>query len=204
MKYLLSFKYFILQESKNIRNLKILRLKKVIDDGIIKIVNLPTETISDPLPQQSKKRSIKSPDVLSVAMKSARIEEGSQSSSDTIDISLSDSVQMAESSTSKSLAVNNEFIIIDDDDDVTQNDMHESLRITRVWSEYNNKDKKPNVSSNDDIVIDDENDVNLSRNEELNEDPTKQICLKDRSNKAKRSVFPIIELDNLFFCKECS
>jgi len=132
-------------------------------------------------------------------MKSAHIEEGSQP----LLITLPDSVQMAESSTSKSLAINNEFIIIDDDD-VNQNDIHKSLKINRIWSESTNEEKKPELSSNDDImVIDSENDVNLSEKEELSKGLTKQICLKDRSNKIKRSVFPIIELGSLFVCEEC-
>jgi len=110
---------------------------------------------------------------------------------------------MAKSSTSMSLAIDNEFIMIDD---VNQNDMQETLQINRIWSESNNKEK---VSSNDDIiVIDDEDDVDLSEKEELNEGPTKQICLEieeslNGSNKAKRLAFPIIELDKLFVCKEC-
>lgn len=191
-------------ESKNIRNLKILKLTKVIDNGMVEIVNLPTEAISVPevLPQRSKKRSIECPDVLSAAMKSARIDEGSQAS-DTIVITVPDSAQMAESSTSMSLPIDNEFIMIDD---VNQNDMQETLQINRIWSESNNKEK---VSSNDDIiVIDDEDDVDLSEKEELNEGPTKQICLEieeslNGSNKAKRLAFPIIELDKLFVCKEC-
>jgi len=64
------------------------------------------------------------------------------------------------------------------------------------------------MSSNDDVIIDDEDYVVLSEKLELNENPKKQICLEiDESingpNKVKRSVFPIIELDKLFVCKEC-
>jgi len=170
-------------------------------------VNLPAETISVPevLTQRSKKRSIECPDVLSAAMKSAHIDERSQSS-DTIVITVPDSAQMAESSTSTSLAIDNEFIMIDD---VNQNDMQGTLKINRVWSDSKNKKKEPNVSSNDDIiVIDDEDDVDLSEKEEFNEGPTKRICLEieesiNGSNKAKRLAFPIIELDKLFVCKEC-
>jgi len=182
-------------------------LTKVIDNGIVEIVNLPAEIISVPevLPQQSKKRSIECPDVLSVAMKSARIDEGSQPS-DTIVITVPDSAQMAESSTSMSLAIDNEFIMIDD---VKQNDMQETLKINRIWSESKNKKKDPNLSSNDDIiVIDDEDDVDLSDKEIFNEGPTKRICLDSKesingSSKVKRLAFPIIELDKLFVCKEC-
>ncbi|KAL4143321.1 hypothetical protein QTP88_005667 [Uroleucon formosanum] len=194
-------------ETKNIRNLKILRLTKVIDNGMVEIVNLPADINSVPeiLPQRSKKRSIECPDVLSVAMKSARINEESQPS-DTIVITVPDSAQMAESSTSMSLAIDNEFIMIDD---VDQNDMQETLKINRIWSESNNKEKEPKVSSNDDIiVIDDEDDVDLSDKEELNESPTKRICLEieesiNGSNKTKRLACPTIELDKLFVCKEC-
>jgi len=174
---------------------------------MVEIVNLPLEAISVPevLPQRSKKRSIECPDVLSVAMKSARIDEGSQAS-DTIVITVPDGAQMAESSTSMSLAIDNEFIMIDD---VNQNDMQETLKINHIWSESNNKEKEPKVSSNDDIiVIDDEDDVDLSEKEELNEGPTKRICLEveesiNGSNKAKRLAFPMIELDKLFVCNEC-
>jgi len=181
-------------------------LTKVIDNGMVEIVNLPAEKISVPevLPQRSKKRSIECPDVLSVAMKSARIDEGSKPS-DTIVITVPDSAQMAESSSSMSLAIDNEFIMLDD---VNQNDMQETLKISRIWSESKNKKKEPNVSSNDDIiVIDDEDDDNLS-DKEFNEDPTKRICLEsdesiNGSNKAKRLTLPIIELDKLFVCKEC-
>jgi len=174
---------------------------------MVEIVNLPADIISVPeiLPQRSKKRSIECPDVLSVAMKSARINEESQPS-DTIVITVPDSAQMAESSTSMSLAIDNEFIMIDD---VDQNDMQETLKINRIWSEFNNKEKEPKMSSNDDIiVIDDEDDVDLSKKEELNESPTKRICLEieesiNGSNKTKRLAFPFIELDKLFVCKEC-
>jgi len=175
-----------------------------IDNGI---VNLPVEAISVPevLPQRPEKRSIECPDVLSVAMKSALIDKESQAS-DTIVITIPNSAQMAKISTSMSLAIDNEFIMIDD---MNQNDMQQTLKINSIWSESNNKEKEPKVSSNDDIiVIDDEDDVDLSEKEELNEGPTKQICLVtkesiNRSNKAKRLAFPIIELDKLFVCKEC-
>ncbi|XP_026811622.1 uncharacterized protein LOC113552843 isoform X4 [Rhopalosiphum maidis] len=191
-------------DSKNIKNLKILRLKKVIENGIIEIVNLPADTVSLPevLPQKSKKRSIECPDVLSVAMKSARIDEESQPS-DTIVITVPDRAQMTESSTS--LSIDNEFIMIDD---VKQNDMQESLKIDCIWSESKKKEKDPKVSSNDDIiVIDDEDEVDLSEKEGL-EDSSKQICLEreestNGSIKTKRLAFPIIELDKLFVCKEC-
>ncbi|CAI6364719.1 unnamed protein product [Macrosiphum euphorbiae] len=193
-------------ESKNIRNLKILKLTKVIDNGMVEIVNLPLEAISVPevLTQRSKKRSIECPDVLSVAMKSARIDEGSQAS-DTIVITVPDGAQMAESSTSMSLAIDNEFIMIDD---VNQNDMQETLKINHIWSESNNKEKEPKVSSNDDIIVIDDEDDDLSEKEELNEGPTKRICLEveesiNGSNKAKRLAFPMIELDKLFVCNEC-
>lgn len=179
-------------------------MKKVIENGIIEIVNLPADTVSLPevLPQKSKKRSIKCPDVLSVAMKSARIDEESQPS-DTIVITVPDRAQMTESSTS--LSIDNEFIMIDD---VKQNDMQESLKIDCIWSESKNKEKDPKVSSNNDIiVIDDEDEVDLSEKGGL-EDSTKQICLEreestNGSIKTKRLAFPIIELDKLFVCKEC-
>jgi len=182
-------------------------LEKTIENGMVEIVNLPAETSSLPevLPQKSKKRSIECPDVLSVAMKSARIDEGSQSS-DTIVITVPDSAQMAESSTSLSLAIDNEFIMLDD---VNQNDMHETFKINHIWSESKTKEKEPKISLNDDIiVIDDEDDVDLSDKEGLNEVPTKRICLEREestnvSNKSKRLAFPIIELDKLFVCKEC-
>eukprot|EP00102_Acyrthosiphon_pisum_P022313 XP_016659523.1 PREDICTED: uncharacterized protein LOC100573806 [Acyrthosiphon pisum] len=194
-------------ESKNIRNLKILKLTKVIDNGVVEIVKLPREAISVPevLPQRSKKRSIECPDILSVPMKSARIDKGSQAS-DTIVITVPNSTQTAEKCTSMSLAIDNEFVMIDD---VNQNDMQQTLNTNRIWSE-SNKENEPKVSSNDDIiVIDDEDDVDLSEKEELNEGPTKRICLAieesiNGSNTAKRLAFPIVELNKLFVCKECA
>ncbi|CAH1712108.1 unnamed protein product [Aphis gossypii] len=190
-------------DSKNIKNLKILRLNKVIENGMIEIINLPADIFSLPevLPLKSKKRPIECPDALSVAMKSARI-EGSQLS-DTIVITVPDSAQMGESSTPLSLNIDNEFIMIDD---VNQNDMQESLKINRIWSESKNKEKEPKVSSTDDIiVIEDEDD--LLEKEEL-ESSTKRTCLEQEESingsiKVKRVAFPIIELDKLFFCKEC-
>jgi len=170
-------------------------LTKVIDDGMIEIVNVPTEAISVPevLPQRSKKRSIECPDVLSVAMKSARIDEGSEAS-DAIVITVPDSAQMAGSSTSTSLVIDNEFIMIDDEN---QNDMQETLKINHIWSESNNKEKEPKASSNDDIIVidDDEDDVDLSEKEELNEDPTKQVIKE--SIMARR-------MNSLFTCNKCS
>jgi len=178
-------------------------LNKVIENGMIEIVNLPADIFSLPevLPLKSKKRPIECPDAISVAMKSARI-EGSQLS-DTIVITVPDSAQMGESSTPLSLTIDNEFIMIDD---VNQNDMQESLKINCIWSESKNKEKEPEVSSTDDIiVIEDEDD--LLEKEELGSS-TKQTCLEEEEStngsiKVKRVAFPIIELDKLFFCKEC-
>jgi len=89
-------------------------LNKVIENGMIKIVNIPADINSIPevLPQKSKKRSIECPDAFFVAMKSARIERSQPS--DPIVITVPDSTQMAESSTPLSLTINNEFIMIDD------------------------------------------------------------------------------------------
>jgi len=73
----------LLQESKNIRNLKILRLKKVMDHGMVEIItHSPMETISKPevLPLKSKKRSTERPDILSIAIQSARVDEELQPS----------------------------------------------------------------------------------------------------------------------------
>jgi len=196
-------KFLLLQESKNIKNLKILRLKKVVDNGIVEIVHLPAESVPEVLPQQSKKRSTECPDALSVAMKTARIDVGTQPS-DTIVITVPDSAQMAKSSTSMPLANDNEFIMIDD---VNQNDGHETLKINRIWSECDIAEKEPEVSSNDDIIViddeDDEDDVDLPE-KELTEGPAKRICLNiNRSNKTKRLAFPVIELDKLFVCNKC-
>uniref|UniRef100_A0A2H8TXZ9 Zinc finger and BTB domain-containing protein 6 n=1 Tax=Melanaphis sacchari TaxID=742174 RepID=A0A2H8TXZ9_9HEMI len=193
-------------DSKNIKNLKILKLKKVIENGMIEVVNLPVDTVSslpEVLPQKSKKRSVECSDVLSVAMKSACIDEGSQPL-DTIVITVPDSAQMAESSTSLPLAIDNEFIMIDD---VNENDMQESLKINCIWSESKNKEKRKVSSNNDVIVIDDEDETNLLEKEEL-ESPKKRMCLEkgestNGSIKVKRLAFPIIELDKLFVCKEC-
>jgi len=89
-------------------------LNKIIENGIINIVNIPSDINSLPevLPQKSKKRSIKCPDAPLVAMKSARI-EGPQPSYPIV-ITVPDSAQMAESSTPLSLTIDKEFIMIDD------------------------------------------------------------------------------------------
>ncbi|XP_022160559.1 uncharacterized protein LOC111026733 [Myzus persicae] len=192
-------------ESKNIKNLKILRLKKVIDDGVVEMVNyLSAKPFSEPeaVSQQSKKRLIECPDdILSIAMKSARFDEGSQPP-DAIVSTVPDSVEIADISTSAELTVhNNEFIIIDDDEN--QNDTHVPLKITRVWSEFLNKEKNSEESSDDDIiVINDEDDVDLSEKENLNDCLKKQKESTNESNEGKRLVFPI-ELDKLFVCKKC-
>jgi len=177
----------------------------------LKKVNSPSETFSESeiLPRQSQKRFIECPDVPSMARKSARFDEGSQPP-DAIALTVPDGVQMAESSTSES-ALNNDFIMIDDDDDydVNQNDTHESLAIISVWSDYNNIEKKSEVLSNDDIIVTNEDDdVDLSEKEKLNKGPTKQICSKieksiNESNNIKRLAYPIIALDKLFACKKC-
>jgi len=161
---------------------------------MVKIVNLPAAAISVPevLPQRSKKRSIECPDVLSVAMKSALIDKGSQAS-DKIVITVPNSAKISES-TSMSSAIDNEFVIIDH---VNQNNIQQTLKINRIWSESKNKEKEHKVSSNDDIIVidDDEDDVDLSEKEELNEDPTKQVIKE--SIMARR-------MNSLFTCNKCS
>jgi len=89
-------------------------LNKVIENGMIKIVNIPADTNSLPevLPQKSKKRSLECPDAPLIAMKSARIERSQPS--DPIIITVPDSAQMAERSTPLSLTIDDEFIMIDD------------------------------------------------------------------------------------------
>lgn len=180
-------------------------MKKVIDDGVVEMVNyLSAKPFSEPeaVSQQSKKRLIECPDdILSIAMKSARFDEGSQPP-DAIVSTVPDSVEIADISTSAELTVhNNEFIIIDDD--VNQNDTHVPLKITRVWSEFLNKEKNSEESSDDDIiVINDEDDVDLSEKENLNDCLKKQKESTNESNEGKRLVFPI-ELDKLFVCKKC-
>lgn len=201
----------LFQDSKNIKNLKIIKLKKKVENGMVETVNLPAETISLPevIPQRSKKRSIECPNVISTAMKSAQIDEISQPS-DTIVITVPDSAQMEESSASLSLPNDSEFIMLDD---TIQNDtepIQETLKINRIWSVSNNIEEEPLELSNDGIIVidDDDDDDDLSVTEGLNEVPSKRKCLGRKestngSNKVKRLAFPIIELDNLFVCKEC-
>jgi len=104
------------------------------------VKNVPAETISIPefMPWRSKKRSIESSDNLSLVMKLAHIDQGSQPSA-TVAYTFPNSVLTAESSTSMSLA-----------NDVNQNHMKESLKSTRILSISNNIKKKPNVSSKND------------------------------------------------------
>lgn len=195
----------LFQDSTAIENLTIIRLKKSIFNGELEIVNLPPEIISLPETQRNKRRRLECPDVLSAAMKSACIEESTQSS-DTIVITVPDRAHMVDNSNSSAPAIDNEFIMLDDND---QNDLRESLRINDIWTENENNVVEPLEQPDDVITIDDEDDLPDTSNKTV----ATEISIKrkhsvlqesfDSRNKNKRLALPIIALDKLFLCKEC-
>lgn len=158
------------------------------------------------LPKKNRKRRLQCPDVLSVAMQSASIDENAQPS-DAIIITVPDRAQMTDNdSTSKSLPIDNEFIILDD---VNQNDMQDPLKLDSIWSETKNNEEQLQQSHDDVIIIDDEDDILDNDNSKKVESkiPTKRKHSTedslDRQNKIKRLAYPTIELDQLFSCKDC-
>lgn len=193
-----------MQASTLIQNLTIIRIKKSISNGELEIVNIPREIVSLPETQRNKRRRLDCSDVLSAAMKSACIEETTQSS-DTIVITVPDRSHLVDNSNSLAPAIDNEFIMLDDND---QNDLRESLRINDIWTENENI-VEPLEQPDDIITIDDEDDLPAT----LSKTVATEISIKrkrsaieesiDSPNKNKRLALPIIPLDKLFFCKNC-
>lgn len=202
----------ILQDSKKIENLKIIKLNRGIENGLVQVVKLPPDTSSLPeiLPQRHKKRRVDYPDKLSAAIESVIINKNAQLLSNTIVIKVPDKTQMINDYTSSTSAINNEFIMLDD----AKNEP-EMFKINNIWSETENNKVKPQMSHNDDvIIIDDENELlenNTSNKEENIEISNKQRCLTKQSveestdglNKTKRLAHPLVPLANLFTCKGC-
>lgn len=140
-------------------------------------------------------------------MKSAHIDENTHS--DTIVITVPDKEQMS-CGTSAPLDIDNDFIMLDD---VNKNDVHEALKLTDKKLSKGKKDSREQQQSSPSnvIIIDDEDDLmdNSSNNKEQTIDNlTKQKQSISNSvedpNKVKRLANPLIPLDKLFFCKQCS
>lgn len=188
--------------------MKIIKLNATVEKDWVKIVNSSPETScsSEIKKKKIRKRRSKCPDVLSTVIKSTSVEKTVQPT-DAIIITVPDRAQMTEdNSTSITLPIDNEFIILDD---VNQNDMQDSLKLDSVWSDTRSHEKELQQSNDDVIIIDDEEDlldIDKSTKEEKKV-PTKRKHSTeetvDQSNKIKRLAFPTVELDKLFNCKEC-
>lgn len=178
-------------------------------------MDLPSETSSfrEILPQKTKKRRSGCSDVLSAAVKSARIDESSQSS-DTIVITVPDQAQMTNStSLTSSSDMDSEFIILDDD----INQKHEkTAKVNSFWSltgiDQNDQNDVIVIDDDDDDDAnddDDDDDNTILDNDESNKVenvPTKRkhsIEEPSGSIKPKRLALPLVALDKLFACKRC-
>lgn len=157
-------------------------------------------SLSENVPQKSKKKHLDCPDVLSTAMKTAKIDESTHSS-ETIVITVPDRAQMTNNTTS---AIDNEFIMIDD---VIDNEPKDNIVITNVWSQTKNDENDPQ-QSNDVIIIDDDDDedekntaIDIEQKQHLSKNAINK--LSKRFNQSKRLALPLIALDELFVCKEC-
>ncbi|VVC35861.1 Zinc finger C2H2-type,Zinc finger, RING/FYVE/PHD-type [Cinara cedri] len=199
-------------DSSKIENLKIIRIEKPINNGLLEIVNLPPGMSSFPenLIKKTKKRCLKqSNDVISKAIKIARIQDVTQSSK-TVSLKVPESAQMIDSSSNSlepsnvventksstiviqvptstkiidctnSLASvqDNEFIMLDDDD---QNDLRETLRINDIWTEnVNTEVQLPQHVDDDIITIDDDDDDDDEFPDTLTETVTKKISTQQK------------------------
>lgn len=178
-----------------------MKLNKDLTDGLINEVNLMHETtsISENLPQKSNKKLLDCPNVLSTAMKTAKIDESTHSTS-TIVITVPDRSQMTNDTTT---AIDNEFIMIDD---VTENNKpKDNIIITNVWSQNKNNENYPQQPNEIIIIDDDDNDDNLDNSSSKKNENTEIAVekLTNRFNQTKRLALPLIALDDLFVCKEC-
>ncbi|XP_025411013.1 uncharacterized protein LOC112683957 isoform X4 [Sipha flava] len=196
------------QDISKIKNLKIMKLNKTVEKDWVKIINSSPETSCSPeiLKKKTRKRRLKCSDVLSTALKSVS-DDKNVKPADAIIITVPDRAQMTEdNSTSITLPIDNEFIILDD---VNQNDMQDPLKLDSVLSETKNNEEELQQSNDDVIIIDDEEDLlgNDTFNIKEKKVPTKRKHSSeetvDQSNKVKRLAFPTVELDKLFNCKEC-
>jgi hypothetical protein len=185
-----------------------MKLNKTVEKDWVKIINSSPETSCSPeiLKKKTRKRRLKCSDVLSTALKSVS-DDKNVKPADAIIITVPDRAQMTEdNSTSITLPIDNEFIILDD---VNQNDMQDPLKLDSVLSETKNNEEELQQSNDDVIIIDDEEDLlgNDTFNIKEKKVPTKRKHSSeetvDQSNKVKRLAFPTVELDKLFNCKEC-
>lgn len=185
-----------LQDASKIENLKIIKINKTIENCWVKKVTLSPGTSFSPevlKKRTRKKRRLESSDVLSVAMKSASINENAQPS-DAIIITVPDRAQMTEG-TSITLHNDNEFIILDD---VNQNDMQDPLKRVTVCSGTKNNEKDMIPHNDDVIIIDDDDDSdNDTFKKEQNKVPTK------RKRSTDKSVDQSDKVKILFSCKKC-
>jgi len=151
-------------------------------------------------------------------MKSAHIDENNQAL-DTIVITVPDGAQMINNNMTPN--IDNDFIMLDDVNQcgVNQSDVEESLNqdINNIFSKTINNVKEPQKST-DVIIIDDDDDDDVIyvcsfNKDDSSKNPSRhkrlEKCQLEQSmhrsiNKVKRLAFPIIPLDKLFFCKECS
>lgn len=205
-----------MQNKNDITNLKIIKLTTPIENGILETINLPpgTSSLSSVPVQNSKKKRSERSTVISTTMKSVHIDDHiqTQRASGSIVINIPDSSKMTDS-VPLSPAIDNEFIMLDDVS--VENDKQEMTVDT--CNKSGNNIETPQLPPDNDlnfpdiIVIDDDNDVisnSESHKEENTKIPTKRKCSTQESNsrltKAKRLALPIISLDKLFFCDECS
>lgn len=171
-------------------------------------MDLPSETSSfrEILPKKIKKRRLGCPNALSDAIKSARIDASSQSSSDTIVITVPDKAQMTNStSLTSSSDMDNEFIILDDD--INQKP-EQTIKIDNVWSMAG----CDQIDQSDVIVIDDDNDVDDNVLDNDGSNKVENVSTKRKNSieepnggpiKPKRLALPIVALNKLFVCKKC-
>lgn len=204
------------QNKNDITNLKIVRLTTPIENGILETISLPpgTSSLSSVPAQNSKKKRPERSTVITTTLKSVHIDDHiqTQRASGSIVINIPDRSKMTDS-VPLSPAINNEFIMLDDVN--VENDKQEMTVDTCNTSGNNIETSQPppddDLNFPDIIVIDDDNDVisnSESQNEEVSKIPTKRKCStqesNNRLNKAKRLALPVISLDKLFFCDECS
>lgn len=191
----------MLQDAKNIENLKILRLQKAIDNGVVQVVNLPRETssLSETLPQSTQSRSLECPDLL------AHVDENNKPS-DTIIITVPDKNQM-ENNSSSTPAIDHEFIMLDD---INESNLKDNMKINNIWSTTNNSEKNMEIRHSDIIVINDDDDDDLGdfgKSKNIESSKRKSIeesITESKEQKFKRLALPLIALEKLFTCIDCS
>ncbi|XP_050525201.1 uncharacterized protein LOC126896453 isoform X2 [Daktulosphaira vitifoliae] len=205
-------------DSTNINNLKIVRLSKAIENGLVQTINLPAGTNSLPeiMPHRTKKRRLQCSDVLSAAMKSARIND-IQTETNPIVLSITDQTSLVNNTTLDTNSVS-EIVA---NNQINQNNSNKSLQILDIWC--NNTEPK---KGNDEIIIIDDDDDNKNYSSDnhynvitscpktINEISAKRKCLMTYSNKTPENKIiktkmlintakPRLSIDKLFLCEKC-